>query len=103
LRRRCLPVVQAVKLAAAAAAQDDRIAYATMEGSLRVVPPQRLRFSLAHLQRDLVPFRAGLDALRRIEAEDVLGAELVLDVRVDSVQVLGAIDVIDVAARFCTE
>src|SRR5438309_1091007 len=53
---------------------------------LRVVPPDRLGLPLAHLHRYLAPLRAGLHAVR-IEAEDVLGAQLVLDVAVNAPQI----------------
>src|ERR1051325_10661094 len=70
---------------------------------LRVIPPNRLRLPLADLHGHLVPLRAGLDVLRRIEAEDELRAELVLDLAVDAEEVGRLFDVIDVAAGLAAE
>src|SRR3954453_1005495 len=78
----------------------------TRSGSLsglRVVPPNRLRLAVAHLHVHAAPLRAGLDSLGRIEAEDVLGAELVLDVGVDASEVRSFLDVVSVAAGLAAE
>src|SRR5436305_336900 len=69
----------------------------------RVVAANRLRFSVAHLYVHAPPLRAGLDALGRIEAEDVLGAELVLDVGVDAAELRRLLDVVRVAACLAAE
>src|SRR5438270_394403 len=61
------------------------------------------RLAVAHLHGYLAPFRARLDAVGGVEAEDVLGAELVLDVVIDLAQVLGALDVVDVPAGLAAE
>src|SRR5258708_4001176 len=53
---------------------------------LRVIPPYRLRLAVAYLNVHRTPLRARLHTFRRIEAEDVLGAELVLDVGVDAAE-----------------
>src|SRR3954453_24234361 len=71
--------------------------------NLRVIPPNRFRFAVAYLHVHAAPLRAGLDSLGRIEAEDVLGAELVLDVGVDASEVGGLLDVVRVAAGLAAE
>src|SRR3954453_22849935 len=70
---------------------------------LRVIPPNRLRPSVAHLHIDLAPLRAGLHALRRIKPEHVLRPELVLDLVVDAAEVRRTVDVIHVPARLTAE
>src|SRR5207248_808538 len=66
--------------------------------ALRVVAANRLCPSLADLHRHLVPLRAGLHAVGRIEAEDVLRAQLVLNVRVDASELARGLDVVHVPA-----
>src|SRR5258706_14003397 len=70
---------------------------------LWVVTANRLGLAVADLYFHGSPFRARLDALGRVEAEDVLGAELVLDIGVDVSQLVGVIDVVGVAAGLAAE
>src|SRR3954463_10980368 len=72
-------------------------------GYSRVITADRLRFSVAHLHIHRPPLGAGLHTLRRVEAEDVLGAKLVLDVVVDARELRGLIDEVGVAAGLAAE
>src|ERR1700680_1567278 len=69
---------------------------------LRVVPANGLGLSLAHLHRHLAPLRAGLHAVG-VEAEDVLGAQLVLDVAVDASQIGSLFDEVGISASLGAE
>src|SRR5436305_3893185 len=70
---------------------------------LWVIPSNRFRGAVAGLHGDLVPLRAGLGPFGRVEAEDVLGTKLVLDIGVDLPQIFGVLDVVDVSAGLVAE
>src|SRR5437764_14035408 len=76
---------------------------ARITGNSRIVPPYGLRLPFAHLHVHLAPLAAGLDAVGRIDAEDVLRAKLVLNLVVAAIEVRGLLDVVDVAARLGAE
>src|SRR2546423_1762206 len=79
--------------AGASASSARAIAKARINGQLsRIVPAYRLCLSLAHLHVHLAPFRAGLHAVGGVDAEDVLRAELVLDLAVHAQQIRGLLD-----------
>src|SRR5438552_16808144 len=102
-RRTAVKHVECGGHAAAVFSTSRRAAAWPPHSTSRVIPADRLGPSFADLHRYLVPLGAGLDAVRRIKTEDVLGAELVLDVGVNAIEIGGGLDVIDIAARLRAE
>src|SRR5258707_9694611 len=80
-----------------------RIADMLGDSTSRIVSPNRLCASLADLHGYLAPLRSRFHGVRGIEAEDVLRADLVLDVGVDSAQLHRSLDVVRVAAGLAAE
>lgn len=70
---------------------------------LRIVAADGFGFAFADLHRHFAPLAARLDPLGGIEAEDVLRAQLVLDVGVDPVQVGGRFDLVQIPACLSTK
>src|SRR5438128_12568052 len=69
----------------------------------RVVTANRLRLTLRHLHGNGMPFRAGLHVFARIKTEEVLRAQLFLDLVVDAAEIRNLIDVVNAAAGFGAE
>src|SRR4051812_35451904 len=69
----------------------------------RIVAVDRLCASFADLHTHLMPLAPGLHAVGRIETEDVLRAELVLDVAVDRAELRRVLDRVEVPARLAAE
>src|SRR5438445_7212698 len=69
----------------------------------RVVTANRLRSPHAHLHSPAVLLRARFNIAGRIETEEILRAQLVLDLVANTAEIRDLVDVVDAAAGFGAE